>query len=159
MKFFTLLITIFPVLASAQIASWDFTGEATVSTSTAEVYDANLDASSLLTRGANAIESAGGNSFRTQGFQNDGISTANLDYFENTFSAATGYQLSLTSIDARFAGTASFSNTPGVTMQYAYSLDGSTFVLIGTPFIQVGSGSMPQIDFKTWLRKDYSVCL
>ena len=146
MKFFTLLITIFPVLASAQIASWDFTGESTVSTSTAEVYDANLDASSLLTRGANAIESAGGNSFRTQGFQNDGISTANLDYFENTFSAATGYQLSLTSIDARFAGTASFSITPGVTMQYAYSLDGSTFVLIGTPFIQVGSGSMPQID-------------
>ena len=146
MKIFTFLLALVPIIASAQIASWDFSGESTLATSTAEVYDVNLDASDVLTRGANAIASAGSNSFRTQGFQNDGISTTNLDYFENTFSAATGYQLSLSSIDARFSGTASFSNSPGVTMQYAYSLDGSTFVLIGTPFIQVGNGSMPQID-------------
>lgn len=146
MKLFTFLLIISPVFASAQIASWDFSGESTLATSTAEVYNVNLDASDVLTRGANAIESAGSNSFRTQGFQNDGISTANLDYFENTFSAATGYLLSLTSIDARFAGTATFSASPGVSMQYAYSLDGTNFTLIGSPFSQIGNGSMPQID-------------
>ena len=146
MKFFTFLLTLTPVIASAQIASWDFTGESTVPTSVAEVYNANLDASNILTRGAGAVESAGSNSFRTQGFMNDGIATTNTDYFENTFSAAAGYTLSMTSIDARFAGTATFSATPGVSMQYAYSLDGTTFTLIGAPFVQIGNGAMTQID-------------
>lgn len=140
------------MMGIAQIASWDFTGENTLATSTAEVYAANLDASPTLTRGAGAPASAGGNSFRTApnsgvgGFKNDGISTANTDYFENTFSASPGYQLSLTSIDAYFAGTASFSAAPGVSMQYAYSLDGTNFTLIGSPFIRIGNGAMSQID-------------
>lgn len=135
-----------PIISTAQIASWDFTGESNLPTSTAEVFDVNLDASNLLTRGPGANPSAAANSFRTTGFQNNGISTANTDYFENTFSAATGYTLSLSTIDARFAGTGTFSATPGVTMQYAYSLDGTNFTLIGTPFVQIGSGAMAQID-------------
>jgi hypothetical protein len=147
-----ILIALFPIIGMAQIASWDFTGENTVATSTAEVYAANLDASPTLTRGSGAPASAGGNSFRTApssgvgGFQNDGISTANTDYFENTFSAAPGYTLSLTTIDASFAGTTSFSATPGVSMQYAYSLDGTNFTLIGSPFVRIGNGAMAQID-------------
>jgi len=130
----------------AQIASWDFTGENTLATSTAEVFNANLDASPTLTRGTGAVASAGTNSFRTQGFQNNGISVANTDYFENTFSAAPGYTVSFSSINASFAGTATFSAAPGVSMQYAYSLDGTNFTLIGSPFVQIGNGAMPAID-------------
>ena len=141
-----ILIALFPLVGMAQIASWDFTGENTLATSTAEVYDANLDASPTLTRGSGAAASAGNNSFRTVGFLNDGISVANADYFENTFSAVSGYQLSLTTIDASFAGTSSFSASPGVSMQYAYSLDGTTFTLIGSPFSRIGNGAMSQID-------------
>ncbi|WP_343634804.1 MopE-related protein [Fluviicola sp.] len=141
-----ILITLLPMMGIAQIASWDFTGESTLATSTAEVYAANLDASPTLTRGSGAAASAGSNSFRTVGFLNNGISVANTDYFENTFSAAPGYQLSLTSIDAVFAGTASFSASPGVSMQYAYSLDGTNFTLIGSPFVKIGNGAMSQIN-------------
>ena len=146
MRIFTILLFLIPIFSFGQIAAWDFTGEPASPTSTAEVFDANLAGSALLTRGSGAAESTASNSFRTQGFQNDGISTTNNDYFENTFTAATGYTLSLSTIDARFAGTGTYSNAPGVTMQYAYSIDGSTFTLIGSPFVQIGNGNMPQID-------------
>ncbi|NBR13430.1 MAG: T9SS C-terminal target domain-containing protein, partial [Crocinitomicaceae bacterium] len=124
----------------------DFTGENNVATSTAEVYNANLDASNTITRGAGAVGSAGANSFRTQGFQNNGIALTNTDYFQNQFSAAPGFTLSLTSINARFAGTTSFFANPGVSMQYAYSLDGTNFTLIGSPFSMTAIGAMPAID-------------
>jgi hypothetical protein len=99
-----------------------------VTTSAADLFNANLDASNLLTRGPGAAWSTGGNSFRTVGFQNNGISTANTDYFQFTLSSVSGFNLSLSSIDARFAGTATFAAAPnGVSMQFAYSLDGTTF--------------------------------
>lgn len=145
-KLFIFLTFLFPLIGIAQIASWDFTGETALATSTAEVFNANLDASSTLTRGAGAVASAGANSFRTVGFQNNGISVANTDYFQNTFSAAPGYTLSFSTINATFAGTASFSAGAGVSMQYAYSLDGATFTLIGSPFVLTANGAMPAID-------------
>ena len=127
------------------LAAWDFTGENTVATSTAEVYNANLDASTSLTRGAGAAASAGANSFRTQGFQNNGISTSSNDYFQATLSAVDGYTLSISSINARFAGTGTFYASTGVTSQFAYSLDGSTFTLIGSP-VQHTSLTPPAFD-------------
>lgn len=127
------------------LAAWDFTGENTVATSTAEVYNSNLDASSLLTRGAGAAASAGANSFRTQGFQNNGISTSSNDYFQTTLSAVDGYTLSISSINARFAGTGSFYASPGVTSQFAYSLDGTNFTLIDSP-VQHTSLAPPAFD-------------
>jgi hypothetical protein len=134
------------------LAAWDFTGESAVSTSSAEVYNANLDAPSSLTRGAGAAASSGANSFRTLGFQNNGISTSSNDYFQTTISASDGYTLSISGIDARFAGTNTFINgpsgytgTPGVTSQFAYSLDGSTFTLIGSP-LQHTSLTPPTFD-------------
>jgi cysteine-rich repeat protein len=134
-------------LMQAQIAAWDFFGETAVATSTAEVYNINMDASNVMTRGAGAAASAGANSFRTVGFQNNGISTANTDYFQWTLSAASGYTLSLSTIDARFAGTAGFAAAPGVSCQFAYSLDGTTFTLIGSPTVTVGTpATLPQID-------------
>jgi hypothetical protein len=133
--------------AIGQIAAWDFFGESSPATSTADVYSANLDASNVLTRGAGAPASVATNSFRTQGFMNDGISTANTDYFQCTVSAGTGFTLSLSTIDARFAGTATFAASPGVSSQFAYSLDGTNFTLIGSPAVTIGTpATLPQID-------------
>lgn len=153
MKYKLLLITFFTVLFSSvssygQIAAWDFTGENTANaTSTAEVYNASMDASNLITRGAGATATAAGNSFRTAGFQNNGISTANTDYFQVTLSASTGNVMSLSTIDARFAGTGTFAVSPGVSNQFAYSLDGTTFTLISTPQILIGTtATLTQID-------------
>jgi hypothetical protein len=135
------------------IAAWDFTGESAtvaVATSAAEVYDALLDNSasqSNLTRGAGAAGSTGSNSFRTVGFQNNGIATTNTDYFQFTLAPTTGNSVSVSTIDARFAGTASFAASPGVSNQFAYSLNGTTFTLIGSSQVIVGTPStLAQID-------------
>ena len=134
--------------ALAQIASWDFTGENTLATSAAEVYNANMDASNVLTRGPGAAASVGANSFRTVGFQNNGISTANTDYFQWTLSAATGFSLSLSTLNARCNGTTTYAAAPGVSQQYAYSLDGTNFTLIGSPLLTPAPlpVQLPQVD-------------
>lgn len=143
--FFVLLLN--SVSSYGQIAAWDFNGESSPVTSSADVFNVGLDASSLITRGGGAAASAGANSFRTVGFQNNGISTANTDYFQVTLSATTGNVLSLSTIDARFAGTASFAVSPGVSNQFAYSLDGTTFTLISSPQLLIGSpATLTQID-------------
>lgn len=116
-----------------QVIAWDLTGLNTTAIAAATTYNVNLMSSGLLTRGPAAPASAGNNSFRTVGFKNDGISTSNGDYFQFTLSAATGYVLSLSTIDAFFAGTGTFYASSGVTSQFAYSLDGTNFFLIGSP--------------------------
>lgn len=125
---------------TSPIAAWNFFGLNTttpyLATLAATTFDANLvtlNNASNITRGDSAVASAGSNSFRTTGFKNNGISILNKDYFQTTLQAASGYELSLDSIKARFAGTASYYAAPGVTSQYAYSLDGSNFTLIGSP--------------------------
>lgn len=127
------------------LADWTFAGSAIVS-QLGDNLDANLATGGSyndLTRGAGAATSSGGSSFRTTGFRNDGISTANTDYFQVILSAAAGYSLSLSSIDAIFAGTSSYAVSPGVDMQWAYSLDGSTFSLIGSAVNKIGTGTSP----------------
>ncbi len=147
----TLTVSILFLLNSllwGQIAAWDFTGQNNVTTSTATIFNPNLVSGSgtnNITRGSGASASSGANSFRTTGFKNEGISIANTDYFQITICAATGYKVSLSTIDAKFAGTASYYMGPGVTSQFAYSLDGSSFTLIGSP-VQTTSLSMTQID-------------
>ncbi|GGI25230.1 CehA/McbA family metallohydrolase [Pedobacter mendelii] len=137
MKKLLLLSLLFTLLISkvslAQIANWDFTGQSTLPTSTATTFDAGLTSAPILTRGTSASASAGNNSFRTVGFQNNGISTTNTDYFQVTLTASAGKQISLSSLDAVFAGTASYYANTGVSSQYAYSLNGTNFTLIGTP--------------------------
>ncbi|MBI5539894.1 MAG: lamin tail domain-containing protein [Bacteroidia bacterium] len=129
-----------------QIAAWDFSGVTTaIPTFAATTFDANLSSSNLITRGAGATASSAVNSFRTTGFKNEGISTANTDYFQITISPAIGYNLSLSTIDAKFGGTASYYAAPGVTSQFAYSLDGTNFTLIGLPD-QTTNLTMAQID-------------
>ena len=129
-----------------QIAAWDFTGVGSTSlpTFTATTFNANLVSTSganNITRGSGANWSTGTNSFRTTGFQNNGISTSNTDYFQITLTATTGNKISLSTIDARFAGTTSFCASPGVSNQFAYSLDGTNFTLIGSPQVIVGTPS------------------
>ena len=133
-----------PVQA-ARLAAWDFTNESDLATSTPEVYDASLDSARDLTRGAGAPATAANNTFRTQSFNNDGISIANTDYFQITLSASSGKTLSLSSIDCYLAGTTGYSASPGVQNQFAYSLNGVDFILIGTPSIQIGDGAISQI--------------
>ena len=133
---------------AARISAWDFTGEGTVSTvttSSADVFDSSLASAPVLTRGSGAAWSTGANSFRTLGFKNDGISTSNTDFFEFALTVPTGKTLSLSTIDAKFAGTSSFNASPGVTSQFAYSLDGITFALIGSA-VQSTSTTLAQIN-------------
>lgn len=142
MKFKILFIALmYSVFSWGQIAAWDFTGVGSTSLPTygASVYNANMDASNLVSRGAGASWSAGGNSFRTVGFQNNGIATTNTDYFQITLSASAGYTLSLSTIDAKFAGTATFAASPGVSSQFAYSLDGTNFTLISSAQVTIGT--------------------
>lgn len=134
------------VVLPAPMAAWDFTGESLGATSQADFLDNKLINSGLLTRGSGATASAGNNSFRTTGFQNNGISTTNTDYFQVSFTPVTGYKLALSSIDARFAGTATFRAAPGVAAQFAYSLDGENFTLIGSSFLLTEDTAMPTID-------------
>jgi uncharacterized repeat protein (TIGR02543 family) len=113
------------------LASWDFTGPGALVSQTATVSGAHLATVPNLIRGATAASSAGANSFRTVGFKNEGVATSNTDYFETSFTAAGGYTLSLSTIDARFNGTAGYFASPGVTSLFAYSLDGTNFTPIG----------------------------
>jgi hypothetical protein len=118
------------------IAAWDFYGQTSPATFAATTFNSNLEATSPLseiTRGSGAASNGVANAFSTTGFQNNGISTANTDYFQVTIKAKSGYLLSLSEINANFDGTISFYATPGVTSQYAYSLNGTDFTLIGSP--------------------------
>jgi hypothetical protein len=142
------LISAAHLTEAALIVGWNFNGnagdEATVAATT---YDNNLDSSKLITRGPNAAGSKAGDSFRTVGFSSDGISTANQDYFQVTLSATSGYTLSLSTINGKLAGTSSFAAAPGVTSQFAYSLDGANFTLIGSPSTVSGATqTLPSID-------------
>lgn len=125
--------------ASVNLVAWDFTGEANGTTSDAEVRAANVDSSVTLTRGSGAAASAGSNSFRTVGFQNNGISTSNTDYFQFQSSASANYLLSISSLNAVCRGTSSFGAS--VQSQFAYSLNGTTFTLIGSPVVTTAGGS------------------
>ena len=139
-------------LGWGQIAAWDFTGVGSTSLPAfaATTFNSGLISASganNITRGATAPWSTANNSFRTTGFKNEGISTSNTDYFQITLTASAGYVLSLSSIYARFAGTASYCVSPGVSSQFAYSLDGSTFILVGSPQATIGTpATMTQID-------------
>ena len=146
------LVILGAINVNAQIAAWDFSGNSgTAATFAATTWNSNLSSTASvknITRGAGAAASSAGNSFRTTGFKNDGISTANTDYFQVTLTAATGYKVSLSTINANFGGTATYYVSPGVTSQFAYSLDGSSFTLIGSA-VQSTSLTMSQISLSS----------
>ncbi len=146
MKKALVIMAVLAMAAAAQaevILNWAFLNSNIVSQS-ADTTNANLDSGSPLNdmiRGAGAGSSIGASSFRTLGFQNNGINVANTDFFQFSLSAAAGYELSLTSITGAFVGTGSFSTNLGVDHQWAYSFDDSSYTLIGTAVNRVGNGS------------------
>lgn len=132
------------------LASWTFTGSTPIVSQVANSFDSDLATGGSyldLTRGAGAGTSAGASSFRTTGFQNNGISTANTDYFQVILSADVGFSLSLSGINAYFNGTTTYPVSPGASMQWAYSLDGSTFTLIDSPVAKIGVATTSTTDF------------
>ncbi len=140
--------TIGSMPATVALQSWDFTGPGNVATFAATFTNSSLVTNAplnLLTRGAGASASTGANSFRTTGFENNGISTTNTDYFQWQVAGGVG-GMSLRTLDARFNGTAGFYASPGVTNQFAWSTNGSDFNLISSPFVMTSPTSMPQID-------------
>lgn len=140
----TLSVTAAPSI----LAGWNFNGLSSPATATATTFSASLSTASngnVITRGPGATASTASNSFRTTGFQNNGISTSNTDYFQIRLTPTTGNVVSLSGINARFNGTAGFFASPGVTSQYAYSLDGTNFTLIGSP-VQTTSLNPPTVD-------------
>jgi Secretion system C-terminal sorting domain len=149
-KAFSFIMFLLPSLAFGQIAAWDCFGQSSPATFAATTFNAGLVATSTaknITRGSGAAVSSASNSFRTTGFKNDGIATINNDYFQITLTANSCKTLSLSSIDAKFSGTATFYAAPGVSVQFAYSLDGINFTLIGSPTNIIASNltSMPTI--------------
>ena len=144
--------TIVTTLSPSILAAWNFTGQGSTSLPTfaATTFDENLVAASgknEITRGGGAAWSTGSNSFRTQGFGNAAISTSSNRFFQVTLEPATNYKISLSSIDAVFAGTNTYYATPGVTSQFAYSLDDTNFTLIGSPVTSTATSlTMSQID-------------
>ncbi|MBC7536019.1 MAG: hypothetical protein H7258_10030, partial [Ferruginibacter sp.] len=117
------------------IAGWDLSGANSPATFAATTFDTSLASSNLLTRGPGAGSSPGLHSFRTTGFQNDGIATSNPDYFQVTLSVKQGDTLSLSSLSAFVHGNNSNITNSGVSSQFAYSLDGINFTLIGSPVL------------------------
>ncbi|MCA6484508.1 MAG: lamin tail domain-containing protein, partial [Chitinophagaceae bacterium] len=131
------------------IAGWDVTGLSATATATATTFSTNLISTSganTITRGSGAAASAAANSFRTTGFQNNGIDTSNTDFFQTTLTSTAGNILSLATITANLAGTGTFAASPGVSSQFAYSLNGTTFTLIGSPTVTVGTPASLSID-------------
>ena len=137
-------------VTGAPIAAWCFygVGSTLLQSFAATTIDPNLVATSdSITRGAKAAWSVAANSFRTTGFKSLGFTADSTDYFQVTIKANPSKKVSLSTIDAKLSGTASFAATPGVTSQFAYSLDGTTFILIGSPIVTVGApATLPQID-------------
>ncbi|MGL2964934.1 beta strand repeat-containing protein, partial [Flavobacterium sp. RSB2_4_14] len=133
------------------LAGWDFNSvlNAGVATFAATTFNTNLvstSSASNITRGPGAALSSGASSFRTVGFQNNGISTANTDFFQTTLTATNGNILSLATITANLVGTSTFAASPGVSSQFAYSLNGTTFTLIGSPIVTIGTPASLSID-------------
>jgi len=127
------------------IAAWNVSSLNQTATATATTF-VNLDATNnLMTRGSTAAASSAAASFRTTGFKNDGIATTNTDYFQVTLKPITDALLSLSTLDATFNGTSTYYATPGVTSQFAYSLNGTDFTLINSP-VQSSSLTMATVD-------------
>ena len=147
MKKLLVVLAVLAIAASAQAAvilNWGFVGTAAITSQSANTIGANLDTGSGLNdliRGAGAGTSAGGSSFRTTGFQNNGINTANTDFFQFSLSAASSYTLSLNNIVGAFVGTTTFTVSPGVSHQWGYSFDNSTYTLIDVAQTRIGNGS------------------
>lgn len=132
-----------PTAKAAVLLEFDFTGSTNTSASNTQNSTANLlgVASSTMTRGNGISANNAANSFRGTGFSNPGIVATSDRYFQFSVNAAPTYSLTIESIFGNFNGTSSFSSSPGVTMQWAYSLDNTNYTLGSSTFTRVGTGN------------------
>ena len=142
-KIFTLISFCFFTIAvtQSQIVTFNFFGLSSPPTANSVSTNPNISSPVVLSRGSGAVANAATNSFRTTGFQNNGISIANTDYFEFTVTANTGFTLNPTGITATFSGTTTFAAAPGVTHNFAYSISGGTFTFVNADVVTIGNGT------------------
>jgi len=97
--------------------------------------------SSLLTRGAGIATdgTAAANTFFATGWEASSVETAQStnEYFQITAQAKTGYKVSLNSISFNFRRSSTGPNS----LQWFYSLDGTSFIAIGTSISYTGTDS------------------
>lgn len=131
------------VVSAVTLLEFDFSGSTNTSASNtqASTFTASGIVASSMIRGSGISNNNAGNSFRGTGFSNDGISLTNTDYFQFAVTASEGSLITVDSLYGNFNGTASFSASPGVTMAYAYSLNGGDTFTLMSSFTQVGSGN------------------
>jgi hypothetical protein len=144
-KSFSILVCIFSLFISHTLGQvlleWDFVGISSPPTMNSTFNSPNV-APAELSRGAGAPASAASNSFRTQGFGNDGLSLSNTDYFAFTLTTAISNPIiSLESLAMRFNGTSTYAASPGVSMSWAYSFDGGAFTMLDE-FVKIGVGTI-----------------
>lgn len=114
--------------AQSTILSWDLNGKLGNETSVASSSnDANLNVSSL-TRGSGINASGLGNSFSSTAWDGTSLTTAVSanEYLQFTINALSGFEVSLSTLDAYFRKSSTGPNT----FQWEYSLDG--FATSGT---------------------------
>lgn len=137
------LVTVASNAHSAVLLEFDFSGATNTASSNTQnsTFSAIGIATSSMTRGTGISNNNAANSFRGTGFSNDGIAVTNTDYFQFAVNSSGLSLFSIESLAGNFNGTSTFSANPGVTMQWAYSLDGTNFSLAATDFVRVGSGA------------------
>lgn len=136
------LVTVASNAHSAVLLEFDFSGATNTAASNTQnsTFSEIGIATSSMTRGAGISNNNAANSFRGTGFSNDGIALTNTDYFQFAVNSSGLYIFSIESLAGNFNGTGTFSASPGVTMHWAYSLDGTSFSLAATDFVRVGTG-------------------
>lgn len=125
-KIYVLLICLFALFIStsnAQIAAWEFNGNAgNEVTVAATTLNANLAATSV-SRGAGLTAASLSNAFSSTNFTVGGTfanAVTNNTYLQFTIAAAATYKVSLSTLDANFRRSSTGPNT----FQWQYSLDG-----------------------------------
>ncbi|HTL09965.1 MAG TPA: lamin tail domain-containing protein, partial [Chitinophagaceae bacterium] len=132
-KFYLLLIALLPLMAWAQLLTWNLNGaagnEATISAST---HNANIS-NSALSRGAGVTASSLANAFSGSGWNvaSAALAISGAKYYQFTVQPGTGYLVSISSLDAYFRRSGTGPNA----FQWQYSLDGfaTAGVDIGSP--------------------------
>lgn len=153
-KIYVLMICLFAVFIStsnAQIAAWEFNGNAgNEVTVAATTLNANLAATSV-SRGAGLTAASLSNAFSSTNFTVGGTfaeAVTNNTYLQFTIAAAATYKVSLSTLDANFRRSSTGPNT----FQWQYSLDGfaTAGIDIGGAITYTSTASngtaQPQID-------------
>lgn len=128
------------------IATWDFTGIHSPSSVAATYFNSVLNAAPILQRGPGAPAYPATNAFFTNGFGNNGIAVTNTDYYQVNINPKPGDTISFTTIKASVGNDSSQVN---ISSQFAYSIDGNNFTLIGSPQVTTNTYGFISFDLSS----------